>query len=232
MSGARGCYHHGDLAAAVRATALALVAERGGANFSLREVAARIGVAHPAVYAHFPSKNALLHDLAGAGLARLHARQGKARAKVAGDPLAELRAIGRAYIAFAEAEPGAYRLIFNSDFADFDAAALADARSAATTHLYDVIRAARSAGLLCDAGEEALAVTLWSAVHGLAHLLVSGHIAEMPAAAAARELTIELAIESAIAGVLSTKGRRVFAARTARATRATRAAPRSIPTRR
>lgn len=209
---ARKRYHHGDLVRAIREAALAVIAERGLPTFTMRELALRIGVAHTAVYAHYAGKPALLEDLAVQGLASLNRCQREAREAETRGPLAELLAIARAYVAFAEREPGAYRLVFGTDLEAMNPAPVQAARASAASLMLDVLAECRAAGLLVDAHPEALAVALWGPAHGLAQLVVSGHLDEMPAAAAAREQTIALALASAIRGVLTPAGQARLAA--------------------
>ena len=64
-------YHHGDLRRTVIDTAIAMLDERAGPQFTLREVARRAGVSHAAPYKHFPDKAALLTEIALIGLDRL-----------------------------------------------------------------------------------------------------------------------------------------------------------------
>ena len=52
-------YHHGDLAAILRESALAILQEEGLANLSLRSLAKRAGVSHAAPYRHYSSREAL-----------------------------------------------------------------------------------------------------------------------------------------------------------------------------
>src|SRR5258707_9128128 len=63
-------YHHGDLRRALIEAALSLVAERRGADLSIREVARRAGVSYAAPYHHFADKSALLAAVAGGGVLR------------------------------------------------------------------------------------------------------------------------------------------------------------------
>lgn len=57
-------YHHGDLEAAARKAALALVEAEGGIALSMRKVAAAAGVAHRALYNHFDGREGLLDAVA------------------------------------------------------------------------------------------------------------------------------------------------------------------------
>ena len=69
-----GAYRHGDLRNALIAAATELTVQRGGPDFTLREIAAITGVRHAAVYRHFASKAALLEEIARLGVQALRAR--------------------------------------------------------------------------------------------------------------------------------------------------------------
>src|SRR5579863_8692041 len=92
--GRRG-YHHGRLKDALIEAARILIAEHGPSGFTLAEAAKRVGVTGAAPYRHFGD------SLAGAW------DEGKPDARIA------LRRMGRAYLAFARAEPGLYSAMFN-----------------------------------------------------------------------------------------------------------------------
>jgi hypothetical protein len=61
---ARADYHHGNLRRALLDAALALFAERGRFDFTMRELARAAGVTHNAPYRHFADRWALLDALA------------------------------------------------------------------------------------------------------------------------------------------------------------------------
>ena len=56
-------YHHGDLPDTLRRAAAELIAERGAAGFSLREVARRAGVSHAAPAHHYGDSTERLAEL-------------------------------------------------------------------------------------------------------------------------------------------------------------------------
>ncbi len=203
-------YHHGDLPRAIETAALTLINRRGTPDFTLRELALRIGVAHAAVYAHFANKSALLEHLAVRGLQSLNGSQQAALDGDRQDPLDALRSIAHAYVAFACREPGAYRLIFNTDLARLDAAPVQAARASAAGLMLDLIRAGQSRDYFVAAKTDVIAVALWGAVHGLSHLLISGHLEEMPVAAGDITATIEVAVNAALRGVLNERGLAAF----------------------
>src|SRR6267154_2626485 len=66
-------YHHGNLREALIDAALALVEERGSPEFTLREVARRVGVTHAAPQRHFEDRAALVAAVAEEGFHGLHA---------------------------------------------------------------------------------------------------------------------------------------------------------------
>ena len=104
-------YHHGDLRTALLGEGLRLVEEGGADALSLREVARAAGVSATAVYRHFPDKRALMTALAQEGVRRLGEAQREAAA-AAGSGAAAFTATGRAYVRFALANPGLFRLTF------------------------------------------------------------------------------------------------------------------------
>ena len=83
----------------------------GPNELSLRQLAREVGVSPTAVYRHFPDKRALLGALAEAGVAMLFEEQSLAAA-AAGGGSKGFAATGRAYVRFAIAHPGLFRLIF------------------------------------------------------------------------------------------------------------------------
>jgi AcrR family transcriptional regulator len=177
---ARRSYHHGDLRRALLTTALSLVEDEDAAVLTLREVARRAGVTHSAPYHHFPTKAALLAALAEEGFRTLYTEQLQAAAKAGPDPVARLEALGIAYVKFADAHRGYFRVMFRSDaggWADFpkvlEAAQLSYVLLAATAS-----EAQKAGGMEVDLAEFTLAA--WSVVHGLATLWVDGPLRRYP----------------------------------------------------
>ncbi len=157
-------YHHGDLRAALLDAADALLDEGGDGAVSLREVARRAGVSPTAAYRHFADKEALLAALALRGFEAFGAAMGAAVAQGAGAPHV---ARGRAYLRFALARPGRFRLMFGPLLA----------RSPAHPDLLAASRQAFTA-LQANAGGRDAALRSWGMVHGLAHLLLDQAIPE------------------------------------------------------
>lgn len=198
MSATRDRFHHGNLEAALREAALARIRTDGPHRFSLRGAARDVGVDVAAVYRHYPDKDGLLRAVARLGFVALAARIEADQAGVDGaDP--RLRAVGRAYVRYATDEPELFRLMFGPHGAGGDRPLFDD--DAETP--YRLLLASLDA--LADEGRCALppgraAAVLWSAVHGLATLVVDG-----PLSADAASGAIEDLLEVQLAGLAGRK---------------------------
>lgn len=175
MSQSRASYHHGDLEAALLATARSLVEENGVEAVSLRQIAATLGVSPSAVYHHFPDKSALLAALAGivhqelgeavSGASQSAQGTGAVAAKV------RLKAIGQAYFDFANAHQNLFRLAFGPYCPK---RADGQQESLAFTALTQTLAQLRQAGALTAESDEAAALIAWSSIHGAANLVIDG----------------------------------------------------------
>jgi AcrR family transcriptional regulator len=157
-------YHHGELAPSLREAARAILEEEGLDALSLRSVARRAGVSHAAPYRHYPSREALLADVASDGLTQLRSELAQAAA-TPGDRAERIVHIGGAYLRFASRHAGLLRLMFGSELpnrADFPGLAEATALIGE-----DIGRAL---------GDRAAGLAAWAAMHGLALLILENVI--------------------------------------------------------
>ncbi len=164
-------YHHGDLRSALVAAGLDLIKDRAADDLSLREVARARGVSATAVYRHFPDKQALIFAICELGAQQLHDAQtaamvGKTR-KVA------FEAAGRAYVLFALANPGLYRLMMATkasvDHYDTNGNAMGNAMQLLKDCVADVLPPKASA-----LEHKVAALHAWSLVHGISMLMLDG----------------------------------------------------------
>jgi AcrR family transcriptional regulator len=181
----RRAYHHGDLRRALLNAGTALAREGGPDAVVLREATRRAGVVPNAAYRHFASRDALLQAVRAAALATLAVAMEKELARIgarADIARAGLRAIGTAYLRFAQKEPGLFRTAFS---VSGDPETTGDPGWAGRSGLnpFQLLGAALDrmveAGVLPAerrAGAEYLA---WSAVHGLAMLALEGPLRRM-----------------------------------------------------
>jgi AcrR family transcriptional regulator len=177
---ARRGYHHGSLKDALVEAARALIAERGAMGFTLAEAAKRAGVTPAAPYRHFNDRNALLCELARRGFDAFGARLAEAWNEGRPDPVAALRRMGEAYLAFARQEPGLYAAMFGDARILCEAPLLA-ASGAALEGLRSAARAALAARGVAQADGRQLGAQIWAASHGVASLANSGHFIDAPA---------------------------------------------------
>ena len=165
-------YHHGDLRPAVLAAAMTRM--DSAADLSLREVARDIGVSATAIYRHFPDKDALLDALAFEAAEMLGSQQMAASA-AAGGGQAGFGACGRAYVLFALDHPALFRLMGSRANLNGAGDDTIIHPSTAMRFLNDSIEGLMPPGASRQT-RKAAALHAWSLVHGLALLMLDGHI--------------------------------------------------------
>ena len=162
-------YHHGSLRETLIEAGVKAVARRGVAALNLRELATRAGVSPGAPYHHFADRAALLAAIAEEGFRRFEADLVKARDAEPADASARVEALGRAYLSFAVAHPGYFRVMFHGDAVS---SGPAEAGLRAFGLLREAVVACQEAGTAPAGDPEPLVLTAWSTVHGLATLWV------------------------------------------------------------
>jgi AcrR family transcriptional regulator len=165
----------GDTRTELMAAARDLFLENGPAQFSLREVARRVGISAPAVYRHFDNKEALLLAACTQGF---HVFSGYlVRALSARTPRERLLATSEQYRLFALENPLDYRFIFMT-VADKVRSETGGSLEQDTTFqfLVDRVRECTEAGVLAPNEPMISAVLIWAHVHGLVSLRLSQHL--------------------------------------------------------
>ncbi|WP_426105574.1 TetR/AcrR family transcriptional regulator [Massilia sp. TSP1-1-2] len=160
-------YHHGDLRSTLLAVADQLIDEGDAGELSLREVARRAGVSAPATYRHFRDKQALLAAVAQKGFEDFNLALTEAMAE-ADDPLA---AMGQAYVRFAVARPGRFRLMYGPAISERSAYPELQTAWAAAA---DAMRSALVARSPPAPDAAVASLKLWCMVHGLSQLILDG----------------------------------------------------------
>jgi AcrR family transcriptional regulator len=167
-------YHHGDLARALVAAAVELISKKGPEAFTLREVAAAVGVTHGAAYRHFADKTALLAAVSEDGYRALAARLTEAAAATSSaDPIARLRLLASEYVAFAVERPAHIRVMhgprLNEDgrFPSLEAAI-----ASAFSVVYTEMKQGQEAGVFRESPRARdLALGVWVTTHGYVELV-------------------------------------------------------------
>ncbi|WP_042418777.1 TetR/AcrR family transcriptional regulator [Streptacidiphilus anmyonensis] len=192
-SAARARYHHGDLANALTREAVALAREGGPEAVVLREAARRAGVSAAAAYRHFSSHEELLR-VAKERAHELLADALEAAMPQDADPRERLRALGAAYVGFAEAEPGLFRTAFCHGVRELAVGPEALGEYRAFRIVAAALDALLAAGLMPPSRRPGAEFPAWAALHGLALLTIDGPLAvcDPPTRAAMLEGTLGL----------------------------------------
>lgn len=190
----RDAYHHGALREALIEAAEAVLAERGLEGFSLREVARRSGVSPAAPAHHFGDAEGLLAAVATLAFDGLTAALQAGDERGGEDPVAQLREQGLGYVDFALKHPGRFGLMFRCE--GYKDEALERSGRAAFGVLEAGIRrlCGLAEGVELSAAQFQSLLSVWSVVHGFAHLALAGQFDDLvPAEARASSLRATLA---------------------------------------
>ena len=189
---ARTTYRHGDLRRALLDAGIELARDGGPSAVVLREATRRVGVVPNAAYRHFASRHDLLLAVRAAALSEAAKAMESELAVLPCDQppadfaRAQVRAIGTAYLRFAQAQPGLFRTAFVvSEDAQGDVGP--DGAGASGMNPFELLGAAVDrlvdAGLLDPARRPGAEYLAWSAVHGLALLIIDGPLRGVDATA-------------------------------------------------
>lgn len=165
---AKTAYHHGDLRQQLVAATRTLVEAKGPDLFSVSEACRAAGVSTAAPYKHFADRTEMLVAVAHEGFAEMEAAfKAAVEGKIPGSEEA-FTALGVAYVTYAEANPGMFKMMFAGDHKT-------EELEAAGACCYAVVlgqMAARLGKTELDAAVYQAGFPLWTFVHGLAFLRI------------------------------------------------------------
>lgn len=158
--------------------ALRLFVEQGLDSVSTRQIAEAAGISQATLYAYFPTKDDIGHELHirafGLLAERLATQQ---RGPV--DAVADVAAMMRVYIDFGLENPDMYRIAFMTmpsrnwlASVPQSPAEMSSATQSTYGTLADFIAALHAEGRTADVDPETLTQCVWSAMHGLVSLLI------------------------------------------------------------
>jgi AcrR family transcriptional regulator len=177
-------YHHGALRDALLEAAERVLERDGLAGLTLRAMAREAGVSHAAPTHHFGDLTGLLSELAAIGFRRFNEAMIAARNSET-HPLMKGMANAKAYVAYAQASPGMYGLMFRTERIDMTRPSLHEAATASFAGLASAVGAGRNEKLTGEALEalsldQAAAIArAWSLVHGFTTLLLDGRLKDI-----------------------------------------------------
>jgi AcrR family transcriptional regulator len=166
-----------------------LIKEKGPAGFTFADAARSAGVSPAAPYRHFRDREALLADVAREGFARFEAMLATGWNGGKPDALTAFHNAGRAYLAFARAEPAYYAAMFESGLPPD----LNPELRAAADRAFTVLRsAAETLVAMLPAGKRPpslmMSLHVWSLAHGIASLFGRGDAGRRTLPMSAEEL--------------------------------------------
>jgi AcrR family transcriptional regulator len=174
-------YHHGDLHESLLKAAERVLERDGLAGLTLRAVAREAGVSHAAPTHHFGDLTGLVSELAAIGFRQFN--EAMIAAGASGATLMEKGlARARAYVAYAQAHPGMYGLMFRTERLDMSRPSLHEAASASFAGLAGSIGAIRHEHIEEEAlslDQAAAIVRAWSLVHGFTMLLLDDRLSDI-----------------------------------------------------
>ena len=185
----RSTYRHGDLRRALLDAGIELARAGGPDAVVLREATRRAGVAPNAAYRHFASREALLQAVRASALSAV-ARAMEAELDTIAPDLphaalarASVRAVGTGYLRFAVAETGLFRTAFGPSRQLIQATPELPTAGDSGLNPYELLGAALdelvAAGVMPPGRRPGAEFLAWSAVHGLAVLVVDGPLASV-----------------------------------------------------
>jgi AcrR family transcriptional regulator len=171
--------------------AVSLLEEHGPQGVTMRELARRLGVSAPSLYFHVESREDLLREMTAEGLRRFTRAMVEAGAG-SGEARARVRALGHAYIEFAEQNRQLFTLVFGPcpDEPRVDESLSVEASA-------PVLDLARE--LAGDERALFLAESLWAFVHGYTVLRLAGQFLLNPDHEAGFFFGLDLILDGALA---------------------------------
>lgn len=187
---ARPRVHTDDLRERLLADATGVIAGEGSVALTLRGLAALSGTSTTAVYSLFGSKDSLLQAV----LTRAFDTFADANEQVpqTDDPVRDIQGLGATYVQWALDQPQLYGVMFGDALVGIGPGEECLAAAArAMAPLRSAVDRAIGQGVFRPADPETVMTSLWAQVHGLASLLLTGHLDNSPAIAEAASAAID-----------------------------------------
>jgi len=178
-------YHHGNLKEALVETALEMITEENLENITVRELTKRLGTSRSAIYRHFASKDDVIKAAVRAGFGKLLEHFLPVFQEQGLSTLERLHRLGLSYLQFALEHTALFRALFGDYVMDqreetceregtFD---LENPQETDAFHaLVFLVSQAQEEGLLKKDDPMLQSAAIWAMVHGLAVLIIDGHL--------------------------------------------------------
>lgn len=192
-------FHHGDLREALITATRELLIEHGPDGFSLADACRRAGVTTAAPYKHFRDKQEILEEIVLRGFAELTAANAKAVAEGGPGTIRGITAMGISYLDFAVGQPAVFRLMFGHKSELKQVKQVDESGRQCLKHVIDeVANYSRKHGHSADA--EAIALRLWTFVHGASSLELDGDYQRVARGLDVRKMIADVTSKLLVAG--------------------------------
>ncbi|MFT7287140.1 MAG: AcrR family transcriptional regulator [Halieaceae bacterium] len=169
-------YHHGDLRKTLIVAASELIEESGSLNFAMADAARHAGVSTAAPYRHFRDKDALLESVSQLAFYGLGVAVREAAEQTERGSIETIIAIGCTYVDYVIDKAAFYDLMWG----DIGARAMDhesfDKKASGFYQLVDALQAYLDAQDLDAVDVLDTAVKLWTLVHGMSAVSMSGKL--------------------------------------------------------
>lgn len=171
---------------------------------SIRAVAEAVGKTPPAIYLHFSDKDELIHAVCNRRFEEFDRALETAGAR-SDEPLESLRLRGEAYVRFGLDHPEHYKVLMMTARQQVIEVPDEAPGMAAFQHLVEAVQRCIDANVFSDEHDAVrIALTLWSAVHGITALLITMPKYELLAGGKDRvEEVIQLLLDVQMEGLLA-----------------------------
>jgi AcrR family transcriptional regulator len=172
-------YHHGNLKEELLKTALEMIDTEGLDSITLRDLTQRLGTSRTAVYRHFASKEVLILGVIEKGYEHLNLLFTPIFQDHTHSVAERFEKMGRAYLDFAIEHPNLYRLLFGEKFRQEreEICDYKDENQASGLYaLIGLLTEAQEEGIIASVNPMVQAAMVWASIHGLASLLIDGHL--------------------------------------------------------
>lgn len=168
--------HREELKKDILEAAKSLFVEKGYEATSIRNIAEKIEYSPATIYLYYKDKNAIIHALHQEGF-KLLVEHFKDIA-IAERAFDRLIAMGHAYIQFALKNPDMYNLIFNmvEPMEHLDTCENWEEGDRAFDLLLTNVKDCQAQGYFWNMDAHSLALMIWSTMHGMCTLRITGHL--------------------------------------------------------
>lgn len=172
-------YHHGNLKEALIETALAMICEENIEKLTVRELTRRLGTSRSAIYRHFVSKEELVKAVIRAGFDKLTLALEPVLTEEGVDTLERIHRLGLTYLRFAMENTSLFRILFGEQVMEQreEECDIEDEIETASFHvLVSLVKRGQEEKLLRVEDPILQSAVIWAMVHGLAVLIIDGHL--------------------------------------------------------